>query len=46
MISEIGFEVIERVRSLLDPGSRTAKTTSRKIGMCVAMPGNYFSNHL
>jgi tRNA(Ile)-lysidine synthase len=25
-ISEIGFEVIERVRSLLDPGSRTAKT--------------------
>jgi len=25
-VSEIGFEVIERVRSLLDPGSRTAKT--------------------
>jgi tRNA(Ile)-lysidine synthase len=25
-ISEIGFEVIERVRSLLTPGSRTAKT--------------------
>jgi len=25
-VSEIGFEVIERVRSLLTPGSRTAKT--------------------
>jgi tRNA(Ile)-lysidine synthase len=25
-VSEIGFELIERVRSLLDPGSRTAKT--------------------
>jgi tRNA(Ile)-lysidine synthase len=25
-VSEIGFEVIERVRSLLDPGNRTAKT--------------------
>jgi tRNA(Ile)-lysidine synthase len=25
-VSQIGFEVIERVRSLLDPGSRTAKT--------------------
>jgi tRNA(Ile)-lysidine synthase len=25
-VSEIGFEVIERVRSLLDPGSRIAKT--------------------
>jgi tRNA(Ile)-lysidine synthase len=25
-VSEIGFEVVERVRSLLDPGSRTAKT--------------------
>jgi tRNA(Ile)-lysidine synthase len=25
-VSEIGFELIERVRSLVDPGSRTAKT--------------------
>ena len=25
-VSDIGFDVIERVRSLLDPGSRTAKT--------------------
>jgi tRNA(Ile)-lysidine synthase len=25
-VSEIGFELVERVRSLLDPGSRTAKT--------------------
>jgi tRNA(Ile)-lysidine synthase len=29
-VSEIGFEVIERVRSLLDPGSRTAKTNLPK----------------
>jgi tRNA(Ile)-lysidine synthase len=41
-VSEIGFELIERVRSLLDPGSRTAKTNLPKNRHVRRRAGNLF----
>ena len=45
-VSEIGFEVIERVRSLLTPGSRIAKTNLPQNRHVRRRAGDFFSNDL